>query len=167
MRQCQLGTNGKITFSQFWNNHYWGFHASTLSHFPNYHIIEDFTFSQLIQVQQCQLGTNGRIPFLTLLNNRINGKYQCIAMVILVAVTDADMYPSVPIYIRCAIYVIDSRSILQTMKYCNCHGDNCNKDWDAAAAPSSGSDVRFLICQVWNNNQIIIRCKIFNLSGLK
>ena len=61
MRQRQLGDNGKITFSHFWNNHYWGFHASTFSHFPNYHIIEDFTFSQLIQVQQCQHGTNGRI----------------------------------------------------------------------------------------------------------
>ena len=33
--------------------------------------------------------------------------------------------------------------IMQTMKYCNCHGDNCNKDWDAAAAPASGSEVRF------------------------
>ena len=29
------------------------------------------------------------------------------------------------------------------MKYCNCHGDNCNRDWDAAA-PGSGSEVRML-----------------------
>ena len=55
--------------------------------------------------------------------------------------------------------------IMQTMKYCNCHGNNCNKDWDAAAAPaSSGSEVRFLICWVWNSSQQHEQyefCKIF------
>ena len=56
--------------------------------------------------------------------------------------------------------------IVQTMKYCNCHGDNCNKDWDAAAAPASGSEVRFQICQVWNLSQEHEKykfCKIFQL----
>jgi len=37
---------------------------------------------------------------------------------------------------------------ITTMKYCNCHGDNCNRDWDAAAAPS-GSDASHLTASLF------------------
>jgi len=38
----------------------------------------------------------------------------------------------------------NANSGITTLKYCNCHGDNCNRDWDAAAPGSHAS--RLVAC---------------------